>query len=146
MSIKSLIQNIKNEVASWFSKIPQHLKPLLDNALVITTAIKNALSSPIADIVTAIVPGTWDDELKAVILKYLTDIIPALTIMEECKGADTLEEMLQCWISHVKELPKDVQDAVLHKLGALLVAYQDGKQLEQNMYDLYFQGIYSANK
>lgn len=132
-------------IAKFLGLIPKKIKIAASRSLEITNRIKKALEHPVSDIITMIIPGDWDDNLKKVILQYLNQAIPYLKVVDNCKEKDG-EDMIICWIDELKKMPKETQDALLIKLASLLTAYQDGKKLKQSLYDYFTQHIYTANK
>lgn len=118
----------------------------IDTALQITTALKQMLASPAADIITAIIPGDLDNKIREQVIKALGEIAEALTIASNCKQCTDINDKLQCFIMQVQQYDPQLQDAVLQKLASLLAGSLDGQRLEQSMYDLYTQAKYSINK
>lgn len=115
-------------------------------ALAVTTNIKKAINSPVADVLAAIIPGTVDDKILAKARQALEISVDALGIYAECDKRETLEEKIQCLINAIRLLPKDAQNAVLIKLAARMTAEMDDNRYAQHMYDLYTQGAYSSSK
>lgn len=138
MSLKSIWNSIKVALGI----MPKHIEQYASQALEVTQGIKKALSNPLATVITSIIPGTWDNELKYKMEKALETVIPSLQIIEDCKGKP-FDEMLKCWVNNLSKLPPSVQAAILQKTQALLTAIQDGKNEKQNLYDLVSQYVYS---
>jgi hypothetical protein len=125
--------------------IPKKVKIYVSRSLEITTAIKNVLNNPVTDIITAIIPSTWDDEAVAFIRASIEKALPYLYIVDKC-DSDNLEDMLQCWVTELRKMPEHTQNAMLLKLASLLTAMQDKDALRQRLYDLYVQLQYVENK
>jgi hypothetical protein len=142
MSLKNFFQNI----GDFFARIPHEVREAVSRSLTISSAIKKLIDNPVVDVITAIIPGDWDDELKTLIRNKLAELMPYLLIVDTCKDKPTLEEMLVCWIEQVKNQPKDIQDALLHKLAALLTAYQHDKKYQQSFYDFATQLQYTHDR
>lgn len=126
--------------------IPAKVREIASRSLHITTAIKTILDNPATDILTAIIPGTWDDKLKQIAVNALNEAIPYLQVVDKCKQHTEIGPMLQCWIEEVQQMPKHARNAMLHKLAALLTSIMDGSERKQNEYDYYIQMLYSSNK
>lgn len=142
----SLFKDFWEKLQHLLGIIPAKVKEYASQSLAITTSIKNFLSSPVADVITALIPGAWDDKLKETVLKALEEVLPYLTIVDTCKDQPDVVSMLNCWITEVRKQPVQVQNALLHKLASLLTAKLDNQELKQNQYDYYIQLLYSGNK
>ncbi len=137
---------MRNQLKSLLSEFDSFVDNHIDVALKVTTAIKNALASPVADIITALIPGEIDNALRIQLLNALGKVVEALTIVEECKKYDNLNEKLACFIAQLKERNPELQDAILQKIASLLAFHLDGQRLKQNLYDLYTQAKYTSLK
>ncbi len=124
----------------------QYVNAHIDTALKVTTAIKNALASPAADIITAIIPGNLDDTIRAQLLNAIIKVVEVLTIADNCKQCTSAEEKLKCFITQIQQRDPQLQDAILQKLASLLAAELDGQRLKQALYDLYTQAKYVTSK
>jgi hypothetical protein len=134
--------NIKAALREFDTYVDAHI----DTALSVTTAIKNLLTSPVADVLTAIIPGTLDDIIRTQLIKVLTKVITALSIVDSCKQFTDANEKLTCFIAQLKQHDPQLQDAILQKLASLLAGELDGNRLKQNLYDLFTQAKYTTVK
>lgn len=127
-SFMSLITWISNG----FRDIPAHLKEYAAKGLEFTNKLKGWLSSPTADLITELIPGTVDDAAKAELISF-TDLVSKTLEFVKSSGATD---------AHV-EL---VQNALLQKTQSLTTALQDGNKLQESDYDAVSQKVYSALK
>jgi len=134
--------NANAEIKSALKQFDQYVNTHVETALQITTALKNMLNSPAADIITAIIPGTVDDVLRTQLLNALNKITEALSIVDNCKQFTDLNDKLKCFVQQLSQRDPQLQDAVLLKLSSLLAAELDGQKLKQSLYDLYTQAKY----
>lgn len=134
------------KVKQFLGIIPKKVREFNSRSLTITTNIKKVLDNPAIDIVTTIIPGTWDDKAVSIFREYLAKALPYLHIVDVCKDHQELDDMLQCWVTELRKLPQHTQNAILHKLAALLTAYQDNESLRMRLYDLYVQMDYIEHK
>jgi len=118
----------------------------IDMALKVTTAMKQLLSSPVTDIITALIPGDLDNILRDKLLSALNKAVEALSIAKHCKQHAALNDKLKCFIEQLQISDPDLQDALLLKLASLLSGHLDGQRLRQSFYDLYTQAKYSTAK
>lgn len=141
-----MLRKLRDQIKAWWNGIPESIRVIAAKSLQITTGIKAVLANPAADIITAIIPGTWDDTLKAQVLAAIEKALPYLQIVDACKHHTSTEDMLRCWVQEVSKLPKHAQNAMLAKLAALVMAQLHNNELKQALYDYYQQAYYSSNK
>lgn len=144
--IVAWVQRAGQNIKKLFNEIPRDIRDKVQIALQVTTRLKSALESPVADLVTALIPGDWDDRLKKEILQYLQESLILLSIVKDCAEKDNIGDMVSCWLEKLRDLPEDVRHALLIKLASLLVAKLHGNKLRESQYDLYTQLVFSAIK
>ena len=137
---------MKGQIKSLLRDFDSYVNEHVDTALKITTAVKNLLSSPVADILTAIIPGDIDNTVRQQLITALGKAIDVLTIVDDCKQYTDVNAQLNCFIQQLQKRDPDLQDAILQKLGSLLASQLDGQRMKQNLYDLYTQAKYAASK
>jgi hypothetical protein len=137
---------IKSQLKALLRKFDNYVDTHIDTALKVTTALKNILSSPVADIITAIIPGDVDNTIRVKLVDGLGKVTAALAIAESCKDITDLNEKLQCFVTQLNLRDPNLQDAILQKLASLLAGHLDGQRLKQSLYDLYTQAKYAVGK
>ncbi|PQJ12131.1 hypothetical protein CJD36_010115 [Flavipsychrobacter stenotrophus] len=137
---------MKKQIRLLLQQFDSYLEKNVDTALQITTAIKQFLESPVADILTAIIPGSVDDIIRRQLIYALDKSVEALAIAEHCKQYTDIEEKLKCFVSQLQQRGPDMQDALLQKLASLLAGTLDGNRLKQSVYDLFTQVKYTTAK
>ncbi len=137
---------MKRQLKLLLTEFDNYVDAHIDTALKITIGLKKALSSPVADIITAIIPGDIDNTIRRQLVAALSKAIAVLTIADSCKQIADINERLTCFIEQLKLRDPELQDALLQKLASLLAAQLDGQRLKQNLYDLYTQAKYTASK
>lgn len=123
-----------------------YLEKHVDTALTVTTALKKFLASPVAQVLTAIIPSDIDEVIRVKLLYGLGIAIDGLNIIDECKDVSSLEDKVQCFINALKKLNPEAQDAVFAKLASILARTLDDDKKAQNIYDLFVQAKFSASK
>jgi hypothetical protein len=63
-----------------------------------------------------------------------------------CRQEASLEAKLICFVTSLRDVSPDLQDAVLQKLQSILLRELDGNTKKQNIYDLFSQAAYSNSK
>lgn len=142
----SFCKSVRSKIKSILRKFDKEVEEHVDTALLVTTSIKKFLRSPVSDIINAIIPGQIDDLIRAKLLVILPYAIDTLTIIDHCKDAKTLNEKAACYIDQLKKVDPALQEAILHKLAAIITRELDGNKLAQSVYDLFVQAQYSVKK
>ena len=137
---------VKSELRSLLRQFDSYVDAHIDTALKITTELKALISSPVADVISAIIPGEADDEIREKIVAALGKAIEALTIADTCKAYTDVNEKLKCFIQQLQLRDPQLQDALLQKLASLITGELDGQRLKQRLYDLYTQTKYAVGK
>ncbi len=137
---------MKSQLKTMLRDFDNYVDAHIDTALKITTALKKVLSSPVADVITAIIPGDIDNLIRRQLEAALSKAIAVLTIANSCKQFTEVNELLNCFVEQLKLRDPELQDALLQKLASLLAGQLDGQRLKQNLYDLYTQAKYTATK
>jgi hypothetical protein len=141
-----ICSKIKSQLKVLLRQFDNYVDVHIDTALQITTALKNVLSSPVANIVSAIIPGNTNDVLRQQLIAGLNVAIEALTIADNCKQYSVLNDKLNCFLQQLKTRDPQLQDALLQKLASLLASHLDGGRMKQSIYDLFTQAKYAASK
>lgn len=137
------LRNIWKSIVGFFTgKIDPQIEQYATEALKVTTNMRKWMLSPLAVAITDLIPTDWDDKVRERLIAALETVVPALQIVDECKGKP-FDEMLKCWLDNLSKLPPSIQAAILQKCQALLTAIQDGKEEKQNLYDMVSQYVYS---
>ena len=141
-----LCTKIKSNLKALLRKFDSYVDTHVDTALKVTTALKQILASPVADVITAIIPGDLDEKIKTKLVDGLGKVTAALAIAETCKEITDVNAKLQCFVTQLNLHDPNLQDAILQKLASLLAGHLDGQRLKQSLYDLYTQAKYAAGK
>jgi len=120
MSLKSFLSKIWTEVENLFNNIPAELKLAIHIAVIITENIKSFVDSPAADILTAIIPGDLDDDLKNLLRAKLPAILTELKLADNCAGLTDPSQITSCAVTVLQGLDGDIKSAFLHNLSILI--------------------------
>lgn len=148
MSLQTFLSKIWNQIKSLFDGIPAELKTAIHIGVVVTENIKSFVDSPAADILTAIIPGDVDDEIKNWLRAKLPSILTELKLADSCAGLTDLGEITKCAVRVLQGLDANVKGAFLHTLSILVAQVaSDGKlSWSDGVYILewYYQHEYKA--
>lgn len=122
--MKKIFAFLKNLFRSLKSLAEKFVKP----SVIVVENIKLLVESPLAPIVTSLIPGTWDDKIVAKLKQHLPRILQILKISEECLKLTKFEDIVLCAINKLKEYTPEARAANYHSIAALLsVSLADGK-------------------
>ena len=128
MSLKTFITKIWGDIKTLFEAIPGEMKNAIHIGVQITENIKNIVDSPAADILTAIIPGDLDDEIKNLLRAKLPAILIELRLADSCGNLTEPLQITACAIKVLQGLEGDVKSAFLHNLSIFIAqAAADGK-------------------
>ncbi len=95
----------------------------------IVEGIKKAVESPVTDLLTAVIPGTWDNFLVARARQTLPRVLQILRISDECLKLVAADEIIKCAIDKLKLYDPDGQKASYHSIAAMLSMYLSDHKL-----------------
>lgn len=134
--LKKVFSAIKEFATHFFANLAHGDQDAADQieltATNVATLIQNVkayLQSPMGDLIVAVIPGTWDNELKEKGQEFLTKIIAQEATLHGCLALPTIGEQLTCVYSKILALEDEGhEDSFWHKLGVLgTQAFADGK-------------------
>lgn len=128
------------------NKVDDVVNKYSNAALEITAKLKPFLSGPLGQLITDIIPGTWDDELRNKASVALNAIVGNLSIASEISKEPDLTKKLQLFMDELKKQHPEYQQAMLFKTASLLTKYMHGAQLSQSEYDIITQAKYIDKK
>jgi len=148
MSLQTFLSKIWAEIKDLFSGMPAELQIAIHIGVIVTENIKNFVDSPAADVLTALIPGDADDELKDLLRAKLPAILTELKLADSCGTLTDPAQITACAIKVLQGLDGDIQSAFLHNLSVLVaqvaangkLTWSDGVYLLQ----WYYQNEYQA--
>ena len=149
MSLKTFINKIWAEVKYLFENVPAELKTAIHIGVIVTENIKNFVDSPAADVLTAIIPGNIDDEIKDWLRAKLPIVLTELKLADSCAGLTDPQQITQCAIKMLQGLKGDIKSAFLHNLSIFIAQVAaDGKLTWGDgvmILEWYYQNEYKKN-
>ncbi len=141
--MKQFIQNLIDKIKGGFQAVEHGLEKYTPQALHVATVFANILDNPIAEGVLSLVVGaTTAEEIEVVVLAAVKD----LTIAESILSLPTAEEQLKALAKVISVETKDSKNALIIKLGQLVLKYLDGNKQAGHIYDTTLQVAYSESK
>lgn len=147
MSLISFIKKISAWIQSLFQSIPADIKTAIHTGVAITERIKLFIDSPVADVITALIPGRADDAVVAALRTALPQLLKQLQLTESCINQQDGSTMVHCGLQTLSRLSDEVKSAFLHNLSILLaqvaadgkLTWQDGVYLLEWYYQHQFK-------
>jgi hypothetical protein len=128
MSLKTFLTKIWEQIKNLFSSLPSEVKTAIQIGVLITDNIKAFIDSPVADILTAIIPGNLDDKLKDELRVKLPIILTELKLADKCASLSDQDEITKCALQTLQGITGDAASAFLHSLSILIAqVVSDGK-------------------
>lgn len=109
-------------------------------------AIKKAVDSPVMPIITAIIPGHWDNKIVDGLRKHLPTVLKILRISDECLKLEAADEIIICAIKKLKDYEPDARAAQYHSIAALLSVYLSDKKITWREAVHLSEEIFQQNK
>jgi hypothetical protein len=148
MSLKSFITKIWGEVETLFNGMPTAMQTAIHIGVIVTENIKNFVDSPAADVLTAIIPGDIDDEIKDWLRAKLPAVLTELKLADSCSGLTDPQQITACAIKVLQGLGGDLQSSFLHSLSIFIAQIAaDGKLTWSDgvtVLQWYYQNVYKA--
>jgi len=125
----------KRKIAQITNAVDAAVREYAGYALSISTNIKAMLDSPLANLVTQVIPGTWDDELKAKGTVALGKAIDDLCVSIKMAETPNLEDKLKLFTEWMAGESKSFKESQFKKIADLVTGYMDEKKLASHFYE-----------
>ncbi|TWJ01702.1 hypothetical protein JN11_01856 [Mucilaginibacter frigoritolerans] len=148
MSLKTFIEKIWADVKTLFENIPTELKTAIHIGVLITENIKAFVDSPAADVLTAIIPGDIDDDIKNWLRAKLPTVLTELKLADSCSSLTDPQQITACAIQVLQGLDGDVKSAFLHNLSIFIAQVASNGKLTWadgvSILEWYYQNDYKT--
>jgi len=147
MKIPSWLKKIWKAIQSLFSSIPSELKSAIHIGVLVTENIKNFVESPVADVLTTVIPGEIDNQIKTLLRNQLPNILIKLKLADQCANLTNPEEITICAVKCLQGLNVNIKGAFLHNLSVLIaqiasdgkLTWEDGAYVMEWYYQHHFK-------
>lgn len=128
MSLNSFLSKIWEGIKEAFGAMPAELKVAVSIGVIVAENIKNFVSSPAADIITALIPGSLDDQIKNLLRAAMPKILADLLLINSTITLTDPDEITAASIKVLQSLDPKISSAFLHSISILVAqAAADGK-------------------
>jgi len=147
MIIPTWLKKIWKAIQALFNRIPAELKTAIHTGVLVTENIKTFVDSPVADIITLLIPGETDDRIKTALRNALPNILTQLKLADDCANATSPEQLTLCAIKTIQNFTGDLRSAFLHNLSVMIaqvaadgkLTWQDGASIMEWYYQNRFK-------
>jgi hypothetical protein len=111
-----------------FGSVNDFAKELAPVAIGVVQCVKKFVDSPIADVITSIIPGNIDDRLKEKLRAILPDVIIKMQLVDTIANIEDRNEQLKAILEKLKLSSDEAQNVFYHGLASLILEkLSDGK-------------------
>jgi hypothetical protein len=128
MSLRIFLRHMWQSIKNLFDKVEAEVKKDVVVAISVVQQIKTVVDSPVADVVTAMIPGQLDDQIKTILRNLLPKLILELSLVQSVTDIEDQNAQLQAILEKLKLSSDDVKNAFYHSLASLILEkLSDGK-------------------
>lgn len=149
MSLQTFLVKIWLSIENFFSGIMPELKTAVHVGVQVTEAIKtfDTNNPEAADILTALIPGSLDDTIKAKIREELPKVVVELKLVDATLGLTDPNAIMLAAVRFIQQLDGDYSNAFLHDISIIVskvaadgkLTWSDAVYLLQWYYDHKFK-------
>lgn len=107
-----LLLKIKLWIVKTFTNVKKELKTIIPIAIEIVNGMKKFVDSPNSNFLTAIIPGTLDDQVVTFLRASLPGILQGLHKWESIVGVEDVDTQLKLIVEELKTLTKSERDNI----------------------------------
>ena len=115
-------------------------------SILVVEALKKAVESNTATLLTALIPGNIDDTIVLKLRQTLPKVLQILRISDECLKLEAPDEIIFCAIKKLKEYTPEGKAATFHSIAALLSVYISDKKISWREAIHLSEEIFQQNK
>ena len=112
MSLKTFLKKILDQIKDLFGSIPSETAMALKIGITITENIKNFVASPLADVLTIIIPGNIDNMIKDKLRLSLPTILTELKLVESSLNLTQPNDIANAALETIKNMDKTIKPGV----------------------------------
>lgn len=128
------MKKLLKKIGEWIKRLFIGINPVLQKAVSIgadvAEAVKNfdTVNPIVADIITALIPGTVDDMVKSRLREYLPKIAVQLRLVQATQGLKDPNQIMLAAVKVIQQMDGDYKSAFLHNLSIMAAQVaSDGK-------------------
>jgi hypothetical protein len=126
----SIWKSIGHFFGNLFKKVQHVAEEVAPKAIELVNNIKgfDTANPLVGDLLTQLIPGTWDDNLKKKARLALPNILKDLGIANECAQISDINLFLKCVLDKINTLAPEIRGLYWHNIAILITnALADGQ-------------------
>jgi hypothetical protein len=128
MSLKNFLNHLWQSIKNLFDKVEKEVKKDVVVAITVVQLVKSVVDSPVADLITAMIPSEVDDYIKNKLRELLPKLILELGMVQSVANIEDENAQLQAILEKLKLSGDDAKNAFYHSLASLILQkLSDGK-------------------
>lgn len=128
IKIGKWLAGIWKGITKIWDKAESSVKKLAPAAIAVVQNVKKFIESPVADVITALIPGDIDEKLREKLRQHLPELIIKMQLVEAVAGIEDSNEQLKTIFEKLKLSSNDAQNVFYHGLASLILEkLSDGK-------------------
>jgi hypothetical protein len=128
MSLGKFLKRLWAGIASLFHKVDEEVKKLVPITIDIVQQIKLINDTHIGDVITAIIPGHVDDQIREKLTEWLPATIINLGKLQGIANIEDTNEKLKAILAAINVSDDDTKKVFYHGLASLILErLSDGK-------------------
>jgi hypothetical protein len=139
----SFLKKLWEGIKKIFMGLRSKSKAWVTIAIQVVEGIKTVMATPVADVITSIIPGSADDKVKEVIRLWVPKVLLQLHMVEAIIDIKDPNEQLNAILAKIKLSDKETRNIIWHGLGSLIIeklsdgkfSWQDSVAVAQYYYD-----------
>lgn len=129
MKIFEFLKDLWAWIVEKFEKIDPKLREIGTIAVNVTEAVKKFVNSPVAVVITDLIPGKVDDAVRELLIRIIPDVLSTSTLLKD--SADmTPDEVIAEWLAQAAKLDHDTVSGEYLSVASKIV-----KQLAADLAD-----------
>lgn len=119
--MKNFLNKVVAFLKSVFTNLDAFMEAHVTPSIELTKRLISILESPVANIITALIPGDADDKLKALLLNYLHKAIDALYISADITNDPDWTSKVYKTLKYIESLSPELRQGFLRDLTRNLI-------------------------
>jgi len=122
----TIVGNFLRLIVRLFRSLTEKTKELAPEIIKVVSNIKNFVDSPECDFLTAVIPGTLDDSIQAILKKYLPVLLTVLNTSKDIANIEDENERLKAIVKEFQLSSDDAKDILYHGIAGKLIEVVTG--------------------
>lgn len=114
-------------LTSLFKNVDRFIDTNINPSIQMVEKLKEAVDSPLADVLVTLTPTGIDDSALHALRYYLSRAITVLQITKNCIDKTKPEDIILCFVEEVKKLSPEMRKGIWLRLASLMAKEKSGR-------------------